>query len=205
MFRQLWAIDRSNPRYCSGNGESIKALTSRLVFSLVIVGLIGVINLACGGARLLAEETNPTASQTESPEKGDERFGRVIPVRLPINGPTSARVKQTIQKILTEFKGSEGQLVLILRFDTNRGEEQFAARSEFGACYDLADFLTSEALSKVHTVAYVPCRAEGHAVLPIMACREIILAPDAEWGAAGAAERRITPPMVSAYRHIAER
>ncbi len=205
MFRQFWAIGRSNPHYCSGNGQPINPLTSYLAFSLVIVSLIGLINLACWEAPSLGEETNPTAFQTESPETSDERFGRVIPVRLPINGPTSARVKQTIQKILTESKGSEGQLVLILRFDTNRGEEQFAARSEFGACYDLADFLTSEALSKVHTVAYVPYRAEGHAVLPIMACRDIILAPDAEWGAAGAAERRITPPMVSAYRHIAER
>lgn len=136
---------------------------------------------------------------------GDERFARIIPVTLPITGPSGARIKQYVLRLLDDFKNRKRQLVLIFRFDTNRGEENYASRSEFGACYDLADFLTSDNLAGVETVAYVPYRAEGHAVLVVLACNEIVLAPDAEWGAAGVAERRVTPPMQSAYRHIVER
>ena len=180
---------------------------AKLAFSIFVVlaCIIGRFEVASFTTQATAEERATPARREATSGEVAERFGRIIPVRLPITGPTSTRVKQTIQKILAETKGDQNRLVLILRFDTAKGEEQFATRSEFGACYDLADFLTSETLSQVQTVAYVPYRAEGHAVLPVMACREIILAPDAEWGAAGIAERRITPPMLSAYRHIAER
>lgn len=186
-------------------GQRDTSLTAILLGLLVLAFMLGVFDQVTRITSVRAQEQRDSSAQDESSAKSDDRMGRVIPVPLPITGPTSTRVKQTVQKMLSEFREGQDRLVLILRFDTNKGEEQFAARSEFGACYDLADFLTSEALSKVQTVAYVPYRAEGHAVLPIMACREIILAPDAEWGAAGIAERRVTPPMVSAYRHVSER
>lgn len=160
-------------------------------------------------AVLFAEAPSGDGPPSDPGEEGDNvgpgMIGRLIPIQLPITGPSGARVKQLILRLIDNFKGQKDKLVFILRFDTNKGEEAYAARSEFGACYDLADFLTSESLSGIKTVAYIPYRAEGHAVLVIIACDEIYMAPEAEWGAAGIAERRITPPMQSAYRHIAER
>ncbi|MGQ9505756.1 MAG: NfeD family protein [Thermogutta sp.] len=205
MYRRLRCVVRLPARFHAvGAWTTARFKLAMLVFAAVTC-TIGAFNAGSLVTQATAEEQPSTLRPNAPSGETEERFGRVIPVRLPITGPTSTRVKQTIQRILTENKEDQARLVLILRFDTVKGEEQFATRSEFGACYDLADFLTSETLSRVQTVAYVPYRAEGHAVLPIMACREIVLSPNAEWGAAGIAERRITPPILSAYRHIAER
>jgi len=47
---------------------------------------------------------------------------------------------------------------------------------------------------------------KGHAVLPVLACEQIIIARDAEIGAAGGGERQsIDDAMRSDYQHIAER
>lgn len=204
------------------NGLARACLVTALIGSLIIsmlgsagsgaiiaASLPGVFSVIGQSATLFEEQeenqTPQVLSDLSTEETKSERIGRIVPIPLPITGPSGSRIKQYILRLLDDLKEHKDRLVLILRFDTNKGEEAYAARSEFGACYDLADFLASDALASVDTVAYVPYRAEGHAVLVMLACNEIVLAPDAEWGAAGIAERRITPPMQSAYRHIAER
>ncbi len=135
--------------------------------------------------------------------QGSANKTQVIRITLPITGPVATRLKRGLRELLADRNEPLKNIILV--FETNRGEEQFASRSEFGACYDLAELLTSEDLARIRTIAYVPYRAEGHAVLVILACSEIILAPDAEFGSAGVGERRIAPPMLSAYREIAQR
>ncbi len=54
-------------------------------------------------------------------------------------------------------------------------------------------------------MAYLPNPVEGHAVLPVIACQEIIMAKDASLGAAGIDEKTISPTMRSAYSEIAAR
>jgi membrane-bound ClpP family serine protease len=54
-------------------------------------------------------------------------------------------------------------------------------------------------------VAYLPNSIEGHAVLPAIACQEIIMAKDATIGSAGVDEKTLTPTMRSAYSEIAGR
>lgn len=144
---------------------------------------------------------NGAEAKTE-PAEGDKKT-QVVRITLPITGPTASRLKQWVRDVLNDRGGPPKNMIFV--FATNRGEEQFASRSEFGACYDMAEFLTGDELSRVRTIAYVPYRAEGHAVLVILACGQVILAPDAELGSAGIAEKRISPPMLSAYREIAQR
>ena len=82
--------------------------------------------------------------------------------------------------------------ILVLEFvaaqaDGGRG-------SEFGRAMELAKFISSSPeLNGVKTVAYVPHTVKGHAVLAIMACEEIIMAPDAEIGDAGIDETNDRP------------
>ena len=73
------------------------------------------------------------------------------------------------------------------------------------APWRLARYLASDRFSRVRTVAYIPATVEGHAVLAVLACEEIIIAPDARLGAAGRGETTIDATMVAAYREIAER
>ncbi|NMC21455.1 MAG: hypothetical protein GYA33_13670 [Thermogutta sp.] len=149
-----------------------------------------------------ADGVEAGAEAKTEPGQGDNKT-QVIRITLPITGPTASRLKQCVRDVLNDRGGPPKNMIFV--FETNRGEEQFASRSEFGACYDLAEFLTGDELSRVRTIAYVPYRAEGHAVLVILACGQVILAPDAELGSAGIAEKRISPPMLSAYREIAQR
>src|SRR5207248_5464451 len=80
--------------------------------------------------------------------------------------------------------------------------------SSFGDALDLARFLSGDRISqaKVRTVAWLPRTIKGHAVLPVLACEQIIMARAAEIGAAGGSERQsIDDAMRSDYQHIAER
>lgn len=150
------------------------------------------------------DDTGPAnGAETKTESKQGDNKTQVIRITLPITGPTASRLKQWVRDVVKDRGGPPKNVIFV--FETNRGEEQFASRSEFGACYDMAEFLTSDELSRVRTIAYVPYRAEGHAVLVILACGQVILAPDAELGSAGIAEKRISPPMLSAYREIAQR
>jgi membrane-bound ClpP family serine protease len=135
------------------------------------------------------------------------QVGRFLRVPLPITGQTFARihsqVNQTIDKVREEKK--DVRLVLIFEFEPPKGQAGSSRGSEFGAAYDLANFLSSDKLNAVRTVAYVPRPIQGHAVLAALACQEIIMAPQASIGAAGIDETTITPPLRSAYTEIANR
>ena len=96
-------------------------------------------------------------------------------------------------------------LVLIFEFEVPKGQKNSGRGSEFGAAHDLADFLSSEELNTVRTVAYVPQSIQGHAVLVALSCQEIVMAKDASIGAASIDEKTITPTLRSAYTEIANR
>ena len=94
--------------------------------------------------------------------------------------------------------------MLVLEFWPPPNEED-GLGSQFERSLALARYLASERLNDVRTVAYLPRSVLGHAVLPVMACEEIIMHPDAELGAAGHSEGPITPAIRGAYSEIANR
>lgn len=77
--------------------------------------------------------------------------------------------------------------------------------SQFERSLALARYLTSERLRTARTVAYLPGRVSGHAVLPVLACEEMIVGPEAELVDAGEAEAFIDPAMRAGYEEIAGR
>src|SRR5690606_10665421 len=79
--------------------------------------------------------------------------------------------------------------------------------SQFHHVYGLADFLTSTALSRVKTIAWVPDTVVGNNVIAALACNEIVMHPDAELGDIGrgkaleADQRAIVGSMVAKRRN----
>jgi membrane-bound ClpP family serine protease len=65
--------------------------------------------------------------------------------------------------------------------------------------------LASDRLSGVRTVAFLPSSVKGHACLAVMACEEIIVAADAEFGEAGTGESHVDSTMRNSYQEIAAR
>lgn len=121
-------------------------------------------------------------------------------VPLPIAGKTlTRRISQALKKL--PVGGARPIFVLEFRPAESTGGEG----SSFGDALDLARFLSSDALSGVRTVAWVSRTVKGHAVLPILACEQIVMARGAEFGAAGINERTIDETLRRAYTEIAER
>ena len=149
----------------------------------------------------------PPAEAGGEPAPAD-RVGRLIRITLPITGKTYDQVYRFVAKALREGELSGAAPVLIFEFDVPPDEAGFARTSQFGAARDLAYYLSEEfADAKATTVAYLPeaTRVEGHAVLVVLACDQIVMAPDAEIGSAGIDERTITPDVHSAYKEIGNR
>jgi len=155
---------------------------------------------ALPGGRCLGAEALAGA-----PEPGEARMGRTIRIPLPITSRTLDLTRQFILRAVEKAEAAGRRLVLILEFSVPSEQAEYGRGSEFGAALSLAELLTSEQLSGAWTVAYVPQSVQGHAVLPILACDEIIMAPEATIGRAGVDEKVITESRRSNYREIAER
>ena len=108
---------------------------------------------ACGFA--FAKEEPKTPAQV----------GRFVRITLPIDGQTFERTRRIVRRAMDQAKKEDARLVLIFEFDVPKGQKNSGRGSEFGAAHDLADFLSSEELNAVRTVAYVPQPIQGHAVL----------------------------------------
>jgi len=132
-------------------------------------------------------------------------FGRFIRVALPITGQTFEKTRRVVRQAMDNAKKEKARLVLVLQFDVPPGQKDLGRGSEFGSAHDLAAFLSSEELNNVRTIAYVPESIEGHAVLPVLACQEIIMAKEATLGAAGIDDKTLTATVRSAYAEIAGR
>ncbi len=139
------------------------------------------------------------ASQTESPT-----MARLIPVQLPITGNVDVNVKRMIDQVLSSSANqANGRPTLILEFRS--GSESSGNTSEFERSLAIARFLASDRLNGVRTVAFLPKSVHGHAVLPVLACEQIVMARDAELGQASISDDFVDESMRASYREIAER
>jgi membrane-bound ClpP family serine protease len=126
--------------------------------------------------------------------------GRLVVVRLPITGILDIETQRTIDQALERLPKEGARPVLILEFRPDAGQQGEGTQLE--RAKSLARYLVSPKLSRVRTVAWLPKSVQGHAVLPVLACEEIIMHPDATLGDAGHDETAITPDMLSDYESI---
>ncbi|MCA9122074.1 MAG: hypothetical protein H6822_12380 [Planctomycetaceae bacterium] len=164
----------------------------------VAVSLVALLLLAADDAPI-RQNTSNAASTSNTPIAA-----RLIPVSLPITGNADTNLKRLIDQAI-EVMGNHAtsRPVLILEFRSTDSEG--ADASEFERSLSVARYLASDRLSGFRTVAYLPRSVRGHAVLAVLACEEIIIAPDAELGEAGRGESHVDEAMRSSYREIAER
>ena len=132
---------------------------------------------------------------SDAPAAQEQRVGRLIRISSPITDKVDNRIKRVVSAAIDEAKEKGEWPVLIFEIEPGR--------SDFGQAYDLAHYLASPALNGATTVAYVPEKLTGHAVLVAMACEEIIMGDEAELGEAGAFETSIKPSMRNAYIEVA--
>lgn len=115
-------------------------------------------------------------ARAENEEKSDKRPVAFITLKSPV---TSAQVSNKALSLQTEATQRGEQGILFLEIPPGS--------SEFYDIIGLAEFLTTR-LSNVTTVAWVPESVRGNNVILALACREIVMDPEAELGDIGRGE-----------------
>ncbi|RMF41150.1 MAG: hypothetical protein D6753_10140 [Planctomycetota bacterium] len=151
------------------------------------------------------------AGEPSAPAGG--RAGYLVDVPLPLIGDRDAQVRRQIEQIAQAHAADSPRAVVVLRFASQPiatisgapADEAVTTRgSQFERCLALARFLTSPEAGRVRLVAYIPQTVEGHAVLPVLACEEIVMASTAELGRA-AIDEPADATIIAAYRDLVQR
>jgi membrane-bound serine protease (ClpP class) len=139
-------------------------------------------------------------AQDAAAERGREAF--LFPVPLPLRGDADLVVREQLERRLAELPAGGERPVFVLEFQAAEGAQ--SEGSQFERALSLARFLTGERMNRVRTIAYLPGRVVGHAVLPVLACEELVVAEEAELGEAGRGEQFVDAAMRESYQKIAE-
>ncbi len=149
-------------------------------------------------------EAAPPKAQASADKSAGSRPAHLIRVACPIDSAAESRVRAAVTRLMSKNTAGAAERPVIV-FEFSPGQSDGGRGTEFGHAFELARFIASDpALNGVKTVAYIPRTIKGHAVLVALACEEIIMAPDADLGAAGIDETVIGPAIAGAYKEIAE-
>jgi membrane-bound serine protease (ClpP class) len=96
-----------------------------------------------------------------------------VTVQNPITSDAVNRIKNQINMRLNEANPSRGQLKAVV-FDFNPDGKP-ASTTDFGTCFELAEFIGSGRMQGLQTIAFVHNSVTGHTVLPILACKELVM------------------------------
>jgi len=146
----------------------------------------------------------PTAT-AQPPDEVAPRVGHLVRVPLPITGNIDKIAERNTRTLLDNIKQSDTEQTPIVILEFQAVASKAEVENEFGRAYQLAQFLTGAELTGVRTIAYVSETLTGHALLPVMACEEIVMHPDAELGLVSAAGSTATEVVRNAYTEITQR
>ena len=143
---------------------------SQVRVSLFLVFVL--LNLIVAGAPAQAQN-----SATDS----DSVAGQFFPITEPITHETLTQIRNATRQLVDRNAAAEQGKRPILVFVFLPGETA-PGSSEFGVSYDLADLISTKMAGAKLTVAYVPQPLRGYAVLPALACDEIVMGAAASLG-----------------------
>jgi membrane-bound serine protease (ClpP class) len=138
-----------------------------------ILGLVWLLILAGP----LAFATANAADAEEATAKEAVPLGQFVTLTSPIDEATLARVTNEAIKLQKLAVQESRPAYLVLQVEPGT--------SPFHQVYGLAKFLGSSKIPNVTTVAWVPGTVVGHNALVPLACKQIVMHPDAELGDLG--------------------
>jgi membrane-bound serine protease (ClpP class) len=169
----------------------------RMSFANPRAGFWTALLLAIGLAAASAVGQVPPGGPETSP-------GQFFTVTEPITHETYARIRAATQQLVQRSASGERAARPIVVFEFLPGETA-PGSSDFGVSYDLAQLISRELAGAKLTVAYVPHSLKGFAVLPVVACTEIILGSSATLGPIGAEGHAVDPAHRAGVRSLAVR
>ena len=174
---------------------------------------------------LLLATWTPWCSGQEPQESSDPQAvaeGKLVRVSLPITSSVQKDVQRTIERLVEKSpvisQPNQPPFKIVLEFDTRSGKT--GRGSEFGACFELARYLSKLDLSRVRTIAYIPGAKgyfdpdaeeapksilSGHAVLVAISTNEIVMHSDSSMGQAGIDEVDEDEGVIASYLSLAKK
>ena len=106
--------------------------------------------------------------------------GQFFTVEEPINSDVLDRIKAGTRQVIARAAAQQAEPPILV-FVIKPGRAQ-PNSSGFGTSFELANFISTELAGAKYTVAYVPEPLKGYAVLPALACTQIVMGREATIG-----------------------
>ncbi|MFO0799762.1 MAG: NfeD family protein [Gemmataceae bacterium] len=137
----------------------------------------------------------PARSQNAADVRTTE--GMIVAVPSPVTSEGVQRIKNQVEARVN----NPARPVKTVVFEFTPGGKD-AANTSFGACYELMQVI-DRFKAGTTTVAFVTGKATGHTVLPVLACRELVMARGATLGPVAAdGVAALGPAELAAYDAI---
>ena len=162
-----------------------------------VASLVLSLSLATG---LAARAQAPDAPA----DPGESAPGQFFTVTEPITHEQIVQIRSRTRHLVDKASGGAKARSPILVFQFLPGESA-PGTSDFGASYDLANYIARDLGGARLTVAYVPEPLSGFAVLPALACTEIVMAPSASLGPITPDGQAVDPALREPVRFLAIR
>jgi membrane-bound serine protease (ClpP class) len=134
--------------------------------------------LACLGA--LTPSTPTALAQGQAQATPETNPGQFFLIEEPIDSEVLERIKASTKQLLARTLAAKSPApILVFEFRPGRAQP---GSSGFGTSFELANYLSTELGGSRLTVAYVPQPLKGYAVLPALACDELVMGPEASIG-----------------------
>ncbi|QDT63099.1 NfeD family protein [Calycomorphotria hydatis] len=152
-----------NPTTRFDGGVSVRVLWALLLM------------LVLGSNSLFAQDDEGEAEAAEAkPEPST--VARVIVLKSPITEADEGRIRNVALELEQQARNGK-RAVLVLEIPPGT--------SKFGDIRDLSLFLVSAQIAEVKTIAWIPESVDGNNAVLALACNEIVMHPDAEFGDLG--------------------
>jgi membrane-bound serine protease (ClpP class) len=136
--------------------------------------------------------------------KAESNTGQFFTITEPITNETIARIRAATQNLVDKASANPKAQSPILIFQFLPGETA-PGTSDFGVSFDLAKLISKDLGGAKLTVAYVPQPLKGFAVLPAVACTEIVMGPKATLGPITPENQSFDPAYRDPVRFLALR
>lgn len=166
-----------------------------------VVARLGILGLV---ATLIGPLAGIARAQAPAPAERESTPGQFFTVVEPITHDQIAKIRAKTRGLVDQASGGARGRSPILVFQFLPGDAA-PGKSDFGASYDLANYIAKELGGAKTTVAYVPEPLSGYAVLPVVACTEIVMGPDADLGPITPEGQAFDPALREPVRFLAVR
>ena len=166
--------------------------------------------ILCLAAMPVLADQDITQSNVKLSEAGETVC--VLDVEFPLTAELQTKLKHSLQAALRSDTEQQAAtpLRVVFRFGQGQQGEESQNKTTFGDAFEFARFVKKkdflpEGKRSISTIALVRRPVSGFAILPVLACDELIMAENARLGPVTDRKEKITPAIRMAFEELCQR